>query len=73
VAVPELRALLADHQAMWGSLLAAAPKTRAEVLAVVERYFPGNAWESRLGLARQQANEAQHEVTMLVAAGKVFW
>lgn len=70
---PEASALVSDHAAMWRQLLLTQPKTRGEVLAVVDVHFPGRSWEARYTQAQASALWLQAEVDQAVAAGKVIW
>ncbi len=71
--VPEHQALLRDYQAMWSELLMQEPADREGVRVIVERWFPGDAWERRVALAQAQAAELKLRVRERVRAGGVLW
>lgn len=72
-ACPELVQLFADHDDMWRALLREAPDTRPKVLEIVDRFFPGDAWERRFEGARQGQIRLQREIDQLVADGVCVW
>jgi hypothetical protein len=57
--VPEHRQLCADWHRMWGDLLQARPSSRSGVADIVERHFPGDAFERRLTQARGRRVQLQ--------------
>lgn len=70
---PEHQTLLADYQAMWRELMLRNPQDRAGVMAIMDCWFPGDAWEQRVALARAQAAELKLRVRERVCAGCVLW
>lgn len=66
---PEAAQLYADWRGLHLELVQRAPNTRAEVLEIVDRWFPGDTWEQRLARARSQTWEWQARVDREVATG----
>jgi len=58
---------------MWSELLMQEPADREGVRVIVERWFPGDAWERRVALAQAQAAELKLRVRERVRAGGVLW
>lgn len=63
--------LLADWNRMWSELRRIAPDTRPQVMEVVDRFFPGHAYEKRLRDALSEVKRRQIDVDRAVAAGEI--
>lgn len=66
---PEAAQLYADWRCLWLELVQRAPNSRAGVVEIVDRWFPGDSWEARLSRARSQVWEYQARVDNEVGAG----
>jgi hypothetical protein len=69
---PTHRQLCEDHAAMLTELMRLPLESRSEVLAVIDRYFPGDSFERRLNQARAEARKLQDEVTRAVEMGSLL-
>lgn len=67
---PEAAELWADWRCMWLELLRVAPVTRDQIALIVDRWFPGETYESRLARARAQTWQWQASVDQEIAAGE---
>lgn len=65
--------LVRDWVAMWRALRSYNPSTRAEVLAVLDSFFPGDSWEARVIAAKAEVVTLQREVDRLLEVGGDLW
>jgi hypothetical protein len=70
---PDAAALWRDWRCMWFELLRRAPTSRDEIAQVVDRWFPGDAFERRLTRARTQTWDWQERVDREMADGGWPW
>lgn len=70
---PEAQSLWTDWRCMWLDLMQSAPSTRDAVAAIVDRWFPGETFETRLQRARSQTWAHQARVDREVAEGGWPW
>jgi len=68
----EHKRLYATYLALWADLRRWMPKSRGEVMAIMDRYLPGDTWE-RMVRAAQDGNRAQQRaIDRLVARGEAW-
>ena len=70
---PAGRALLEDHRGLWRELMAEAPKSREQVTAIMDRWFPGDSWERRVAAAEAEKRRLQADAVSAIAKGAVLW
>lgn len=70
---PLAHQLWTDWRIMWVELMLSAPEDRSGVAAVVDRWFPGESFETRLTRARSQTLEYQARVDREAAEGGWPW
>lgn len=69
---PEHTALMRAHRALWDALMVAAPKSRSEVMGVLDKILPGDTWERMVASARAGTARLQADLDAAVARG-VAW
>jgi hypothetical protein len=70
---PKHQQLILDWQEMWHRLHQADPRTRDELVAIVEDVFPDDSFELRVASARVEVRRLQVEVDRLLAEGGELW
>lgn len=65
--------LLVRWQRMWRELLCKRPTGRLSLLAIVDKHFPGNAYEAAVDLACGESRRMQLDVDERIAQGEIVW
>lgn len=71
--VEEQRRLAAEWTEMWRALRLSAPASRASVLAIVEQFFPGLEFDTRVNRAIAHTKAVQANALSRARLGEIFW
>lgn len=69
----EAKALAIRHKAMWDVLMRENPRDRPSLCAIVDRYFPGDTYETMLERAKNGQLQLQRELDAAVKKGVIVW
>lgn len=69
----ELRRLQHAHDAMWQDMLRENPQDGPSTWAVIDRHFPGDAWERAVERAAAGQRRLRRDIDEAVARGAILW